>query len=299
MEINPAKPNGHLSPQGVNFIEIILAPHSNVEGTTIKEIDFRQRFGLTIVALKRPLRSYRTDVGDIPLTLGDSLLGVGQASQIQTLQKSPDFIVLETDSGDQPIEIRQAVLTGLITLAAIGASIAGFPVYLSMLAGAVLTILLNVVNMEEAYRAVEWQAVFLIAGMYAVSLAIVQTGLADLLGKNLLVLAQPMGSLGIAMGAYLLTALLTQFMGGQVTALVTGPITISAAIRMGVNPQAVAVATAIGCSASFLTPMAHPVNILMIGPANYKFSDFFRVGWMLTIISFIMLLVGLMMFWKI
>jgi di/tricarboxylate transporter len=107
----------------------------------------------------------------------------------------------------------------------------------------------------------------------------------------------PFGPLGLAAGAYLLTALLTQFLGGQVTAFVTGPVTISAAIHMGINPQAVAVATAIGCSASFLLPMAHPVNIIMIAPANYKFSDFFRAGWLLSILSFVMLLVGLALFW--
>ncbi len=87
-------------------------------------------------------------------------------------------------------------------------------------------------------------------------------------------------------------------MGGQVTALVTGPIAISAAISLHTSPQAMAVATAIGCSASFFTPLAHPVNIMMIGPANYKFGDFFRVGWALTIVCFVMLLIGMALFWR-
>jgi di/tricarboxylate transporter len=151
--------------------------------------------------------------------------------------------------------------------------------------------------MEDAYQAVEWQAIFLIAGLYAVSLAVIQVGLADYLGRNILSLVTPLGPMGLAAGAYLLSALLTQFLGGQVTAFVTGPVTISAAIHMGINPQAVAVATAIGCSASFLLPMAHPVNIIMIAPANYKFGDFFRAGWLLSILSFLMLLVGLSVFW--
>jgi sodium-dependent dicarboxylate transporter 2/3/5 len=126
---------------------------------------------------------------------------------------------------------------------------------------------------------------------------VIQIGLADILGKSILSLLEPLGPLGLAAGAYLLTALLTQFLGGQVTAFVTGPVTISAAIHMGANPQAIAVATAIGCSASFLLPMAHPVNIIMIAPANYKFIDFFRAGWLLSILCFLMLLVGLSVFW--
>ncbi len=297
LEIEPMNPDSGLSECGIALVELILAPHSEVEGRTLKDIDFRKRFGVTIIALRRLNRSYRTDVGNFSLAFGDTFLAIGSESQVRALKKNPDFIVLEPDLSSQPLRRGPAVLTTLIILAAIAASIAGAPVYLCMLAGAVLTVLTGVLTMEEAYQSVEWQAIFLIAGMYVVSLAMVQTGAASLLGQWMLDVVKSAGPLGIAAGAYLLTTLLTQFMGGQVTALVTGPITISAAISMGVSPQAVAVATAIGCSASFLTPMAHPVNILMIGPANYKFSDFFRSGWLLTIISFVMLLVGLKVFW--
>src|SRR5690606_25148267 len=176
-------------------------------------------------------------------------------------------------------------------------SLLGVPVYLAMLAAAVIVFLTNLMTIEEAYRTMEWQAIFLIAGMYSVSLAMVNTGLAELIGGYVVTLVTPFGPLGLAAGVYLLTALLTQVMGGQVTALVTGPIAISAAISMGTSPQAMAVAAAIGCSASFFTPIAHPVNLLMIGPANYRFSDFFHVGWGLTLVCFVMLLVGMVLFW--
>ncbi len=298
LEVCPSEKKTFLSAQGLTLVEVILSPHSAWEGKTLKEIDLRQQFGLTAIALKRLTRSYRTDIGDIPLAMGDSVLVLGRPTQIQALQRSREVLVIEPSPGEQPVNLRQAALTVVITLAAIGASIAGTPVFLSVLTGAVLILLLNVITMEEAYRSIEWQAIFLISGMYAVSLAMVQTGLASLLGQRMLALVTPFGALGVAGGAYLLTAFLTQFMGGQVSALVTGPVVISAALSLGANPQAVAVATAIGCSASFFTPMAHPVNILMIAPANYKFSDFFRAGWLLTILSFVMLLVGLALFWR-
>jgi di/tricarboxylate transporter len=297
LEINPGNGVSHLSPRGVTFVEVILAPHSRVEGQTLKDVGFRQRFGLTVVALKRLNRSYRTDVGDIQLSLGDSLLVIGTPQQIQAIKQSADFIIIEPNPSDQPVYIRRAVLSTGITLAAIVASIMGIPVYMSMLIGALLTVLLGILTMEDAYQAIEWQAIFLIAGMYAVSLAVVQVGLANYLGRSILQLVMPLGPLGLAAGAYLLSVFFTQFLGGQVTAFVTGPVTISAAIHMGINPQAVAVATAIGCSASFLLPMAHPVNIIMIAPANYKLGDFFRAGWLLSILSFLMLLVGLVVFW--
>lgn len=287
----------HISPHGVAILEILLAPRSKALGLTLKELDFRHRFGFTAVALHRLNRSYRTEVGRLPLDMGDSLLVIGPRGRIPELQRSPDYIVLQPSLSDQPVETRPALITAGIVLAAIIASILGFPIYLAALLGAILIVLLGILKMEEAYRAVEWQAIFLVAGMYTVSLAMVQTGLADRLGESMVALAAPFGSLGLGAGAYLITALLTQLMGGQVTALVTGPIAISAAIQMGVNPQAVAVATAIGCSASFLTPTAHPVNILMIAPGNYTFGDFYRIGWRLTLVCFIFLLLGLVIFW--
>lgn len=206
--------------------------------------------------------------------------------------------LIEQGVDDTPLNRRQAFWTTLLTVAAIVASIAGMPIYLAMLAAAVLALILKIMPVNEAYRAVEWPAVFLIAGMYVVSLAMVQTGLATLLGNSMIALTLPLGPLGLAAGAYLLTTLLTQFMGGQVTALVTGPIAISAAIRMGINPQAIAVATALGCSAAFLTPMAHPVNMLTIAPGNYRFTDFLKIGALLTLVSSGMLLVGLILFWR-
>jgi len=297
LAVDTEKGENRLSAKGVTFAEIIPAPHSKGIGQTLKELDFRRRYGLSVVALHRMQRSYRTDVGDLKLSFGDTLLVVGSSPQLGSLRRSADFIVIEPNWSDQPVHRKEAILAVTIVLAGIAASIAGAPVYLAMLASAVLALLAGKLSMEDAYRSVEWQAIFLIAGMYVVSDAMVETRLADQLGNSLLPLVRPFGALGLAAGAYLLTSILTQVIGGQVTALITGPITISAALQIGVNPQAIAVATAIGCSACFLTPFAHPVNILMIAPGNYTFGDFFRSGWMLTIISFVMLLVGMVLFW--
>jgi di/tricarboxylate transporter len=107
-----------------------------------------------------------------------------------------------------------------------------------------------------------------------------------------------MGPMALIGGLWLFTALITQLVGGQVTALIVGPIAVSAAIQLGVNPQAVAVAVAMACSAAFLTPIAHPVNVLMMGPGGYSFGDFFRVGVGLMIACFLTLLVAMPLFWS-
>jgi di/tricarboxylate transporter len=297
LEIKPAPAPFHISTEGITFAEVLPAPRSRATGHTLKELDFRNRYKLSVIALKRLDRSYRTNVADFVLEPGDSLLVVGELANILSLKRSPDFITLEPNLADQPLNVRSTVISVGMILAAVVASIAGAPVYLCMLAAALVLIVTRVISMEEAYQSIEWQAIFLIAGMYAVSLAMVNTGLANTLGQTVITVVKPLGGLGLAAGAYLLSGLLTQIMGGQVTALITAPITIAAAISMGVSPQAVGVATAIGCSATFLTPMAHPVNVLMVAPANYQFRDFFRIGWVLTLICFVVLLIGLKIFW--
>lgn len=290
--------NGHISPHGVTFVEIMLAPGSQAEGHTLKELEFRRRYGFTAVAIRREGHSYRTDVADFKLRLGDSILVVGDRNSLKKLQGSTDFLSLETDPSDQPVQWKRAAFAIVITFGAIFASILGFPVYIAMLIAAVILLVAGLLTMEEAYRTMEWQAIILIAGMYPISLAIVNTGLASLAGQVVVNVITPFGALGLVAGAYLFTALLSQVVAGQVTTLITAPVLISAAISLNVSPQAIAVVSAIACSASFLTPLSHPVNMLMIGPANYKFLDFFRVGWGLTIVCFAALLLGMALFWR-
>jgi di/tricarboxylate transporter len=105
-------------------------------------------------------------------------------------------------------------------------------------------------------------------------------------------------AVGLVAGTYLLSAALTQVMRGQISPLVVGPIAISAAIQLGVNPRAMAVTTAIAGSVAFITPLSHPVNILMIAPANYKFTDFVKSGWVLTIVCFVALMIAVPLFWR-
>jgi len=297
LKIGRTSENGHISARSVALVEAVLAPHSHIEGRTFKDLEFRKKYGFTAVALWRDGRSYRTDVGDFKLRLGDSYLMVGPRERLKQLQNNPDFIVLEPDVSDQPISTHQALWAVTIMIGAVIASVLGFPIYLAMLGGAVMVVLSNLLPLEEIYRAIHWQAIFLIAGIYSVSLAMVETGLAEKIGNSIVQIGAPFGSLGLAVACFMLAAIFTQVMSSQVTALVIGPIAISAAIHLNTNPQAIAVAAAMGCSASFLTPMAHPVNLLIMGPANYKFSDFFRLGWGLMIVCSAALVLGMVFFW--
>ena len=293
------KPEVHtITTFGMTLIELILAPHSSYAGKTIKQMNFRRQYGFTILAILRVGRSYRTDVGDIPLELGDSLLIVGPPDRVRDLRINPDIILFESDPATRAVPWRRAMTSVLVFISAIVFSLVGFPIYLSVLASALIAVLFGLLPIQEAYRSVEWQVIFFIAGMYVASLGMVNTGLATLIGRNVIYLLRDTGPLGLAASTFLISSTLTQVMGSQATAFVIGPVAISAAIHFNTNPQAIAVASAIGCSASFLTPIAHPVNLIMMGPGNYRFKDFFRVGLGLMVVVFLTLLAGLILFWR-
>lgn len=279
------------------FIEAMPAPHMGAAGRTLREMEFRRQTGFTPVALLREGKNQQDAVYKQRLQMGDSILLIGPESRLRRLSNRPDFLILRPQNTDGVTSRRRAAFVIGLTCAAIVFSVLGVPVYLAMLGAALAIIFTGVLKMDEVYASMEWQAIFLIAGMYVASQAMVNTGAAGVIGQQVVGWVAPFGGLGLAAGAYLLSAVLTQIMGGQVTAFVTGPITISAAIMLGVNPQAIAIATAIGCSASFITPVSHPVNILVMGPGGYTMRDFAKVGIGLLVVCFIMLLVGMRWFW--
>jgi di/tricarboxylate transporter len=284
----------------VDLTEVIIPPRSSVIGKTLRDLRFRNKYNLTSVALWREGRSYRTDVSTFPLQEGDALLMVGPVKSIHTLAQDRDFLVLQSSHIAQPPERQKALRAVLITFVVLLVSILEvLPIPEVMLAGAVMMILTGCLTMDEAYAAIEWKVIFLIAGMTPISIALVNTGYGAEVGQSLVNVLQPFGTLTLLAGLFALTVLIAQVMGGQVAALVAGPIVISAALAMGIDPQAAAVAAAIGCSTAFLLPTAHPVNVLMMGPGGYKPSDFTRVGVAMTILTFVMMLAGMRLFWGI
>jgi di/tricarboxylate transporter len=282
----------------VDLTEVVIPPRSNAIGQTLKDLRFRNKFGMTSVALWREGSSYRTDVGVTALAVGDALLMVGPASKIKNLAQERDFIVLQSSHIHRPPRPEKAgvslLITGIVFLLAVLEII---PLPLVMLGGGAAMVLSGCINMDEAYRAVEWRVVFLIAGMLPISAAMVHTGLATRLGDALISNILPLGPLALIGGVFLLTVVITQLIGGQVSALIIGPIALTTAIEVGIHPQAMAVAVAIGCSTAFLTPIAHPVNVLMMGPGAYTFSDFFKVGLGMTLVTFAVLIVCLVVIW--
>lgn len=282
----------------IELAEVVVAPRAPFIGQTLQQLRFRTKFGLTVVALWREGRSYRTNVGTMPLAAGDALLMTGPAARVRQLADEPGFIVLHTPASEVATG-RQAIIAVAITAIALFVAAIGWVATAeAMLAGAAALILTGCITMDDAYRAIEWRVVTLIAGLLPIGTALVTTGLGAKAGALLTGSLVAYGPLALITGLFLATVLLTQLVGGQVASLIIGPIAVSAAISAHVNPQAVAVAVSMACSVAFLTPIAHPVNVLMMGPGNYRFSDFFRVGIGQTVVCLLTLLVVMPLVWQ-
>lgn len=277
---------GQLASDQVSLVEVVLAPRSAFAGHTLRELRFREKYDVTVLAIWREGSTLREAVSDIPLRFGDALLLQGRRSRLQLLRDEPGFIVLVEDTGPVRIPRRAVLAAGLTALALVLAAANVLPIAEATFSAAVLMVLFGCLDMNDAYAAIEWRAVFLIAGMLPLGLAITNSGTAAYVGDLLVRALGGLGPLALAGGLYWVATLLTQVLSGQVTPVVLAPIAIAAAEHAGADPRIVALAVALGCSTAFLTPISHTTNLLVMGPGGYKFKDYARVGLPLSVVVF-------------
>jgi di/tricarboxylate transporter len=279
------------------LVEVTLSQGSSMEGQTLKQANFRARFGLTVLAIQHRGRSISSNLADVPLQFGDALLIQGPTDKVAILRRDEEFLILETP----PIELkrtRKAPLAVLILASVIIlASLRILDVSTGMLIGAVLMILTGALNMDEAYQAIEWKSVFLIAGMLPMGIAMQNSGTALFLAQKIIQLVGGWGTVAVLMGVFLLTAMITEVMSNAAAAVLLTPIAIDAARNIGANPQTFVMVVVIAAATSFLMPIGHQANVLIFGPGGYKFSDYFKVGFWLTVIIFFVVLIFLPIIW--
>lgn len=279
-------------------IEIMIAPRSDAIGKTLSQMKLNRQSGLLAMALWRGGHSLHTDVRKIPLQVGDAVLVVGQSADIQNLSHNPNYILPAGRYSSRSVQTQKAPFAMLITAMALALAILNIlPLPLAMLAGGAAMVMTGCLSMEQFYEAVQWRVIFLVAGMLPLSLAITESGLAARIGSLMVNLLSDSSPLLLIAGMVIVTMLVVQIIGGQVTALLVGPIAINLALQTGIDPRAMSVAVAMACSMAFLTPIAHPVNILMMGPGGYRFSDFSKVGLGMTVVTLAAMMMGLAAIW--
>lgn len=287
-----------LESASVVVIEAVLSPRSQLIGQTVKEARFREKFGMLVLAVWNGQRVFRTHLSELKLAFGDALLMQGPRKKLSLLRQDPNLIVLSRDEDQLPaVSSKGWLALSIFGLTIFVAATGRFSVGEVMLTGALVMVLTNIVTMEQIYRAVEWRIVFLVAGVLPLGLAMTKTGATALFATGMTRLLHPFGALALLLGLLILTVLLSQAMKGAAVSAVVAPIAIQAAQQFGVDPRAMAMGVALATSLAFITPLGHPVNILMMGPGGYTFKDFFKVGLPLTILSFVVIMVFLPLFW--
>lgn len=286
-----------LETESIGLAEAVLSPHNNLENKTLSEIHFREKYGLNVLAIWRGGRAYRSQLQDFPLRFGDALLLYGPRLKLRVLDSDPDFLVLIREAAEALYPKKAPLALLVLACVLIPVLFGWLPIAISAVIGAALMILTGCLNMDEAYRQIEWRAVFLIAGMLPLGVAMEQTGAARYLADGVIGLIGGWGPLAVLAGIFLLTSLATQAMPSSAVAVLLAPIALNAASNLNISPYALLMGVAIAASACFLSPVSHPANVLILGPGGYRFSDYLKAGLPLTMVVLLVVLFVLPVFW--
>lgn len=297
MELGVLPELEELQTDQIGSIEVVLSPRSTLASRSLRDLHFREKYGLSVLAIWRGGRAYRSGLRDIPLRFGDALLLFGPRSALRVLAEEPDFLVL-TEEVQQPPRIEKAplalaIMAGMISLVVLNI----FPIAIAAVIGATMMVFFRVITMDEAYRFIDWPAVFLIAGMLPLGIAFQQSGTALFLAEGAVEIVGQYGPYAILAAFFILTVILSQIMPNAAVTVLMAPIALSTADQMNLSPYALAMVVAISASSSFLSPVAHPANSLIMGPGGYRLLDYFKVGLLLLVIMISVTLLILPTFW--
>lgn len=279
----------------VRVVEVILAPRSTFAGKTLREIGFREKYGMTVVAIWREGQPRRTGLVDLPVRLGDALLVQGHRERIRLLKRDPEFLVLEPETEEIPRADRAAWALAAVVLmiAAITADV--LPVAVATLLAAGIVVAGGCLTLEEVYRSIDWRALVMIGAMLPVGDALGATGAAGVVVTGTL---EFIGRTPLAaMSALLLAAIaINQLMPSIAATALLAPIALQAAQATGGNPVAFVMAVIAGTGTTF-TPISNPVNLLVMGPGGYKVSDYVRIGLPLALVLGAIAVLVIITFW--
>jgi di/tricarboxylate transporter len=297
LEEQPLPDLGEIESEEIGLVEAVLSPHSTLVGKTLRELNFRFKYGLSVLAVWSEGRAYRSGLRDRQLRFGDALLLYGSRKRLRMLGQEPDFLVLTEDAQIPPLKEKIPIAVLIMLLVLIPAVFGWMSIAITAILGVALMIITGCLTMEEAYRSIEWKAIFLIAGMLPLGIAMDQTGAAQLLATGMVAMIGGMGPIAVLAGFFLLAALSSQFMPNPAVAVLLAPIALSTSADLGISPYPLMMTVAVSASAAFLSPVGHSANILVMGPGGYRFSDYFKVGLPLTILTMVIVLIVVPLVW--
>ncbi|MBZ0296161.1 MAG: SLC13 family permease [Anaerolineae bacterium] len=265
----------------LKLAEILILPRSSFIQRSLKTLRFRERYNIHVLAINRHGETIRRKISSIALRVGDVLLVQGIPRDIAQLARDDTLRVIGTVTHTRLNSRRAPIAVAIFVGALVVASLNILSVPVAVLAGAVLTFLTRCITPQEAYQEIEWTVIILIGSMLALGVAMETTGTAEYLANLLVDVGGHLGGFALLTGFFVLAVILTQPMSNQAAAVVLVPVAIQTALQLGLNPRTFAMMIAVAASCSYLTPL-EPACLMVYGPGQYKFSDFLRVGSLLT-----------------
>lgn len=280
----------------MQLTELLIPGDSGLAGKTIKETDFRRRYGLVVVAVHRAGTNLMQKIGSIPLQVGDMLLVQGTTERLAEFNDQHNLVLLDEHVVNPKRVRRGFAVIGLFLVAVVLTSLKIIPPEIAFLSAALGAIMLGIIKSEEAYRHIDWRMLVLIAGMTAFGTAMKNSGADVFISNHMITLFDQFGARGILLGFMIITVLLTQPLSNAAAGLVVLPVALQSAQSLGANPLTFGVAIMLTASVSVMTPF-EPSCILIYGPGKYKFTDFLKLGGLLTVLMMAVIYFLVPVFW--
>ncbi len=258
--------------------EVLILSNSNLTGSTLKELRFRQRYNATVLAIRRGQELVRDRLGKVPLRFGDLLLVQGPKESFLGLQTSRDLLVMDQRDVETLRRDKAAIALAIGLGVVITAAFDWIPILVSALLGVVLMVLTGCLKPGELYGAVRWDIIFLLAGLIPLGVAMEKSGATQWLAENLVALGGNFSGYWILTFFFIVTVLITEILSNNASVVLLLPIAVEVAKTLDLNPFAFMFAVTFAASNSFMTPIGYQTNTMVYGPGGYKFLDFTRVG---------------------
>jgi di/tricarboxylate transporter len=295
----PSEPDLGEVDEEQTLVEVVVPSGSFLVGESLASATFRQRFDATVLAFRSRGTLVRDRMEDVAVQVGDTLLVQGPASSIDRLAATREFIVAhEVENPDYRREkapIAVATILGVVALPALGL----LDIVASALAGVVVMVLSGVIRPQELYETVDWQVIFLLAGVIPLGIALEQSGAAALLGSLVAETATLLPAIGVLWVFYITTALVTAVVSNNASVVLMLPVAVAAARDVGADPFAFILAVTFAASTAFISPVGYQTNLFVYGPGGYRFSDFLRVGAPLLLLLSAVTVAGIAVGWTV
>jgi len=279
------------------LMEVTLSPNTTWTGKNIDDLDLQERFDATVLALRHQGECIRDDMDKVKLAEGDSLLISINEDHVPTIIRDPNFLVVSKKELPKYKTDKIIIAVSILAAVVLTAALNVFPIVVSALLGSILMIITGCLNTEQAYEAINWKVIFLLAGVLPLGLALEKSGAAALISDGLISLLGSAGPEVVLAGFFFLTMIMTNIISNQASAALFAPIVIHAASTLGVSPRPFLFAITYAASLSFITPVGYQTNTMIYNPGRYKFTDFVKIGTPLSILIWIIAAVLIPVFW--